>query len=88
MRNHKKTKHYLTFEEFVTEYTKSLKLKFADKLAERNFKQEWQAIFENDKALTCKLKKEIAKTNKEIDKMVYELYVLSNEEIGIVEGTK
>ncbi|MDQ1341363.1 MAG: hypothetical protein QG567_2521, partial [Campylobacterota bacterium] len=76
----------LTFEEFVTEYTKSLKLKFADKLAERNFKQEWQAIFENDKALTCKLKTEIAKTDKEIDKMVYELYGLSDEEIKIVEG--
>ncbi|OHE16083.1 MAG: hypothetical protein A2540_10625 [Sulfurimonas sp. RIFOXYD2_FULL_37_8] len=76
----------LTFEEFVTEYTKALKLKFADKLAQRNFKQEWQAIFENDKALTCKLKIEIEKTDKEIDKMVYELYGLSAEEIGIVEG--
>lgn len=76
----------LTFEEFVTEYTKALKLKFADKLAERNFKQEWQAIFENDKALTCKLKEEISTTDKEIDKMVYELYGLSDEEIKIVEG--
>jgi type I restriction-modification system DNA methylase subunit len=76
----------LTFEEFIAEYTKSLKLKFSDKLAERNFKQEWQAIFENDKTLTCNLKTEIAKTDKEIDKMVYELYGLSDEEIGIVEG--
>ncbi|MDK9694752.1 MAG: Eco57I restriction-modification methylase domain-containing protein [Sulfurimonas sp.] len=76
----------LTFEEFVTEYTKALKLKFADKLTERNFKQEWQAIFENDKTLTCKLKTEITKTDKEIDKMVYELYGLSDEEIKTVEG--
>jgi hypothetical protein len=76
----------LTFEEFIAEYTKALKLKFADKLAQRNFKQEWQAIFENDKTLTCNLKTEIAKTDKEIDKMVYELYGLSDEEIGIVEG--
>lgn len=76
----------LTFEEFIAEYTKALKLKFADKLHERNFKQEWQAIFENDKSLTCELKTEIAKTDKEIDKMVYELYGLSDEEIGIVEG--
>ncbi len=76
----------LTFEEFVTEYTKALKLKFADKLQERNFKQDWQAIFENDKTLTCNLKTEIEKTDKEIDKMVYELYGLSDEEIGIVEG--
>ena len=29
---------------------------------------------------------EIATTDKEIDKMVYELYGLSDEEIGIVEG--
>jgi ribosomal protein S8 len=75
----------LTFEEFIAEYTKSLKLKFTDKLQERNFKQEWQAIFENDKAITCKLKTEINKTDKEIDKMVYELYGLSDEEIEIVE---
>jgi hypothetical protein len=76
----------LTFDEFIKEYTKSLKLKFADKLAERNFKQEWQAIFENDKAITCKIKAEIEITDKEIDKMVYELYGLSDEEIKIVEG--
>ncbi len=75
----------LEFEEFVSEYAKAKKLKFADKLAERNFKQEWQAIFENDKILTCRLKDEIAKTDKEIDEMVYKLYDLSDEEIGIVE---
>ncbi|MCD6654247.1 MAG: BREX-1 system adenine-specific DNA-methyltransferase PglX [Sulfurovum sp.] len=78
----------LEFEEFVSEYAKAKKLKFADKLQERNFKQEWQAIFENDKALTCKLKDEIAKTDKEIDEMVYKLYDLSEDEIKIVEGIK
>ncbi|PIP11174.1 MAG: hypothetical protein COT46_07815 [Sulfurimonas sp. CG08_land_8_20_14_0_20_36_33] len=76
----------LTFEEFITEYTKALKLKFADKLAERNFKQEWQALFENDKTLACGYKAEIEKTDKEIDKMVYELYGLSDDEIKIVES--
>ncbi len=76
----------LTFEEFIKEYTKALKLKFADKLAERNFKQEWQAIFENDKTLACGFKTEIQITDKEIDKMVYELYGLSDDEIKIVEG--
>ncbi len=60
--------------------------KYADKLAERNFKQEWQAIFENDKTLACGFKTEIEQTDKEIDKMVYELYGLSDDEIGIVEG--
>lgn len=76
----------LEFEEFVSEYAKAKKLKFADKLAERNFKQEWQAIFENDKILTCRLKDEIVKTDKEIDEMVYKLYDLSEDEIKIVEG--
>ena len=76
----------LTFEEFIKEYTKSLKLKFTDKLAERNFKQEWQAIFENDKTLACGFKTEIQITDKEIDKMVNELYGLSEDEIKIVEG--
>ena len=76
----------LTFDEFIAEYTKALKLKFADKLAERNFKQEWQALFENDKTIASTLKTEIQITDKEIDKMVYELYGLSDEEIKIVEG--
>jgi hypothetical protein len=76
----------LEFEEFIKEYAKAKKLKFADKLAERNFKQEWQAIFENDKTIVCKLKDEIAKTDKEIDKMVYKLYDLSEDEIRIVEN--
>ena len=75
----------LEFDEFVSEYAKAKKLKFADKLEERNFKNEWRAIFDNDKTLTCKLKDEIAKTDKEIDKMVYELYDLSDDEIKIVE---
>ena len=76
----------LEFDEFIKEYAKAKKLKFADKLHERNFKQEWQAIFENDKALVGKLKDEIAKTDKEIDEMVYKLYDLSEDEIRIVEG--
>ncbi|MDD3476765.1 MAG: N-6 DNA methylase [Sulfurimonas sp.] len=75
----------LEFDEFATEYAKANKLKFADKLAERNFKQGWQNLFENDKTLTCKLKDEIAKTDKEIDEMVYKLYDLTDEEIKIVE---
>ena len=75
----------LTFEEFIKEYKKALKLKFADKLAERNFKQEWQALFENDKTLACGIKTEIEQTDKEINKMVYELYGLSDDEIKIVE---
>ncbi|MDD2790435.1 MAG: N-6 DNA methylase [Sulfurimonas sp.] len=76
----------LTFEEFVTEFTKAKKIKFADKLEERNFKQEWQALFENDKTLACGIKTEIEQTDKEIDIIVYKLYNLTEDEIKIVEG--
>ncbi|MDD3060571.1 MAG: N-6 DNA methylase [Sulfurimonas sp.] len=76
----------LEFDEFVKEYTKAKKIKFTDKLEERNFKNDWKALFENDKAHTCKLKEEISTTDKEIDKMVYELYDLTEDEIKIVEG--
>ncbi|MDY0121562.1 MAG: hypothetical protein RBR54_06435 [Sulfurimonas sp.] len=50
-------------------------------------KQEWQALFENDKTLRYQFKTGIAKTDKEIDKMVYKLYDLTDDEIKIVEGT-
>ncbi len=76
----------LEFEEFIKEYKKAKKLKFADKLQERNFKQEWQAIFENDKKEVLELQNQINKTDKEIDSMVYKLYDLSDDEIRIVEG--
>lgn len=76
----------LEFDDFVKEYTKAKKIKFADKLEERNFKNDWSALFENDKKAVSELKAEIAKIDKEIDAMVYELYGLSEDEIGIVEG--
>lgn len=76
----------LEFDEFVKEYTKAKKIKFADKLEERNFKNDWSALFENDKKAVLELKAEIAKTDKEIDAMVYALYGLSEDEIAILEG--
>jgi len=76
------------FDEFVKEYTKAKKIKFADKLEERNFKNDWTALFENDKKAVLELKEQIAKTDKEIDAMVYALYGLSEDEIAIVEGNK
>jgi hypothetical protein len=76
----------LEFDEFVKEYTKAKKIKFADKLEERNFKNNWKALFENDKKEVLELQSQINQTDKEIDQMVYELYGLSDEEIKIVEG--
>lgn len=75
----------LEFDDFVKEYTKAKKIKFTDKLEERNFKNDWSALFENDKKAVSELKEQIAKTDKEIDLMVYALYELSEDEIGIVE---
>jgi len=59
-------------------------LKFTDKLEERNFKNDWKALFENDKNIVLDLQSQIDIVDNEIDNMVYELYGLSDEEIGVV----
>ena len=61
-------------------------MKFTDKLEERNFKNDWKALFENDKNIVLDLQSQIDIVDNEIDNMVYELYGLSDEEIEIVEG--
>jgi hypothetical protein len=76
----------LEFEEFVKEYKKAKKLKFADKLQERNFKNDWKALFENDKKEVLELQGKVNQIDEEIDEMVYKLYDLTDEEIKIVEG--
>ncbi|MDX4050417.1 N-6 DNA methylase [Aliarcobacter skirrowii] len=75
----------LDFDDFVKEYAKAKKLKFADKLEERNFKNEWQRLFENDKKEVLEIQNQINITDKEIDQMVYKLYDLTEDEIKIVE---
>ena len=75
----------LDFDEFVKEYKKAKKLKFADKLEERNFKSDWKALFKNDSKIALDLKSQINRTDKEIDKMVYKLYGLNDKEIKIIE---
>jgi hypothetical protein len=76
----------LEFDDFIKEYTKSKKIKFADKLEERNFKNDWKALFENDKKEVLEIQNQINITDKEIDQMVYKLYDLTQDEIKIVEG--
>jgi len=76
----------LEFDEFIKEIKKAKKLKFKDKLEERNFKNEWKALFENDKFKTNKIKLEIEKTDNKIDEMVFKLYGLNDEEIKVVKG--
>ena len=47
---------------------------------------EWEDYFEAEKAKAQAIKAVIDQTDKEIDRMVYELYELTEEEIAIVEG--
>jgi hypothetical protein len=48
---------------------------------------EWIQFFNEQKPLTLDLKSKIDQSNKEIDRMVYELYGLTEEEIQIVENS-
>jgi hypothetical protein len=72
--------YLLTYAEFITELAKK-KVKMS--LSEEN---EWEEFFLQEAKQALALKSEIDKTDKEIDRMVYELYGLTEEEIGIVEG--
>ncbi|MFK5976411.1 MAG: N-6 DNA methylase [Sulfurovum sp.] len=78
--------YQLSFDEFIKEYTKAKKIKFVDKLEERNFKYIWKSLFEADTKEALTLQTQINTTDKEIDTMVYKLYGLSDEEVEIVEG--
>lgn len=71
----------LTFAEFVKELgKKKIKLSLSEET-------EWEDYFlqEQQKAIT--LKQQITTTDQEIDKMVYKLYGLTDEEIEIVENS-
>ena len=72
--------YMLTYKEFLAELgKKKVKLTLAQEA-------EWEEYFnaERDKALH--VKKQIEEADTEIDRMVYELYELTEEEVGIVEG--
>jgi len=74
--------YLLEFSEFIKEL-KKLKIKLSLKE-----EMEWEEIFIEKKEEVEKVKNEIEITDKEIDRMVYELYGLSEEEIKIIEGEK
>jgi hypothetical protein len=50
-------------------------------------KSEWLQYFTFQKQKAQTLKAEIDKTDREIDRMVYELYGLTEEVVGIVVGS-
>jgi hypothetical protein len=48
---------------------------------------EWETFFVQEAAKALAIKSKISNTDYEINRMVYELYGLTEEEIRIVEGT-
>ncbi|MGE0084894.1 MAG: DNA methyltransferase [Desulfococcaceae bacterium] len=74
----------LDWEHFKIEMKKA-KVKFDDlNLKDR---KQWQDYFLEQQEKSLEIKSIIDKTDKEIDKTVYDLYGLTEEEIRIVEGT-
>ncbi|NCA77013.1 MAG: hypothetical protein EOM90_11835 [Alphaproteobacteria bacterium] len=67
-----------------TDFVKELrKRKVALTLAQE---AEWEGYFEAEATKAQELKRTIDATDREIDRMVYELYGLTEEEIAVVEG--
>ncbi|MGO4904107.1 Eco57I restriction-modification methylase domain-containing protein [Flavobacterium sp. W20_MBD1_R3] len=76
----------LTFTEFIKELNKAIKTAGQTPLTKKD-EFEWLDLFEENKTKAQDLKSQIETTEKAIDTMVYELYGLNEEEIGIVENS-
>jgi hypothetical protein len=74
--------HNLEVDEFFVEVAKQ------NKNLSLSQKSQWLEHFEGEKQKAVDLQNKISKTDAEIDKMVYELYGLSDEEIKIIEEIK
>lgn len=73
--------HKLELKDFLKELKKAkIKLSLSEEA-------EWMQYFNEQKQKAQDLKSEINRIDSEIDKMVYELYELTDEEIKIVEGS-
>ena len=71
--------YLLNFDEFMKELKKAkIKLSLSDEA-------NWEDYFIVEKEKADTLSNEITKTDKEIDKMVYELYGLGDDEIKVIE---
>lgn len=72
--------HDLSYADFLRELAKAkVNLSLSQKA-------EWEEYFNAEQQKALNLKQKIAATDTEIDRMVYELYGLTEEEIRIVEG--
>ena len=71
--------HLLSYAEFIKELgKKKVKLSLGEEA-------EWEDYFNEQKQKAQALKSEIDQTDRKIDRKVYELYGLTEEEIGVVE---
>ncbi len=71
--------YLLSYTEFIKELSKKkIKLSLSEEA-------EWEDYFMEESKKALEIKHQIAKTDKEIDQMVYKLYGLTEEEIKIVE---
>ena len=75
----------LNYSDFILELNKMIKTNKVDQLSKKD-EFEWMELFEEKKKRALELKSRIDQTDKEIDRMVYELYGLTQEEIQIVEN--
>jgi REP element-mobilizing transposase RayT len=73
--------YLLSYADFIKELGK-LKIKLT-----LSQEAEWEDYFINESQKALELKSQIDQTDKEIDRMVYELYGLTEEEIQIVENS-
>jgi type I restriction-modification system DNA methylase subunit len=71
--------YQLTYDEFLKELKKQ---KVVPSLSQ---KAEWENYFDTEKNKAMAIQSQISTTDNEIDKMVYQLYGLTKDEIGIVE---
>ena len=73
----------LEFAEFIKELNKAIKAAKGTQLTKKD-EFEWMELFEENKKKALELKSQIDQTDKEIDRMVYEFYGLTDEEIQII----
>ena len=72
--------HTLEFADFIKELGKQ------KVLLSSTDEYDFKPLFDREKKACVELQAKISQTDAEIDKMVYSLYGLSEEEIGVVEG--
>ena len=78
--------HDCNFSEFIKELNKAIKAAKGTPLTKKD-EFEWMELFEENKKKVLEIKTQIDQTQNEIDRMVYALYGLTEEEVQIVENS-